>query len=424
MGEWTLLRRDGAQIPVEINLRRLADGRLLGIARDITTRRQMENSMKVAVEAATSASRAKSEFLANMSHEIRTPLNAVLGFAELLAQSRLDPEQAEYLTMIRDSGTMLLTLLNDILDLSKIEAQQMRLENVGFDLEPFIEGVLRMAAARFDPARVRLLYAMDRMLPRRLVGDPTRLRQIFINLLGNAAKFTPAGWVRLSVEDVPSSGLPPGTRLLRGTVRDTGIGVTQDKIQQIFRPFVQADASITRRYGGTGLGLAITLHLVRMMGGEISAGSPQGGGAEFVFTVRLREAPEQPVAAPAVGAGRKVWIVSDHAAAREAFEGLCGDRGFAIRPLGYGEALEELERGGKPAVDLLIWDADTPAGRLRENWVRLAQMRAGARLRVLGIQSAAQDMNTTGVFDTCLAQPILRSELVGALSELIGHTSA
>ncbi len=285
--ELTARSRDGVRTVVSFNATTFydRDRTLQGVfasARDVTERKRVEVELQKAKSAAESASRTKSDFLASMSHEIRTPMNALMGIADLLARTPLSAEQDKYVQIFRRAGDNLLNLINDILDLSKVEASQLELEMMGFSLDELLDKVMEMITPQTEEKGLTLECDIDPDVPRALVGDPTRLRQVLLNLLGNAIKFTESGTVTLKVTRDDNLAVPTA---LRFAVSDTGIGIASEKLPRVFERFTQADSSTTRRFGGSGLGLTISKRLVELMGGRIWAQSTVDVGSVFTFAV-------------------------------------------------------------------------------------------------------------------------------------------
>jgi len=300
--------------------------------RDITEKKEAAIAMAQAKEEAEEANRSKSVFLANMSHEIRTPLNAIIGFSELLQESVENQEQREFADTIRESGSALLDIINNILDVSKIEARKIVLEHVDFDIKQLIESTIRMVQVKAKDKLIKFVFKWDKFLPCHFNGDPTRLRQILLNLISNAVKFTDSGCIRVSVE---STRVPNDQKTdiyqLQFAVEDTGIGIAEDKINHIFDAFQQADASITRHYGGTGLGLTITKRLIELMGGVLEVASKENQGSRFSFSLNLIRAQDNaPIKKPTVSQNKRVLVVDSDAHNRRFLGELCHQVDFTV----------------------------------------------------------------------------------------------
>lgn len=320
---------------------------------DITVQKQYERSLHEAMEAAKAANAAKSEFLANMSHEIRTPLNAVIGLAQLCIQTRLNPQQRDYLDKIASSAQSLLGIINDILDFSKIEANKLELEETNFSLDSVFKNVSTMLSIRALEKNIELLFDVPPSLPEQLVGDPLRLGQILTNLTNNAVKFTERGEVVIAVEELERA---TDIIRLRFTVRDTGIGIPAEQLSQLFRSFTQVDSSTTRKYGGTGLGLVICKRLVEMMGGEIRVQSTVHQGTSFAFELSLRMASSRPASRQMIANCRnlRALIVDDNRTSCQILEQQLQALELQTEAVHSGE--EALRRVGRGAFDLVLID--------------------------------------------------------------------
>lgn len=321
--ELNLIRKDGStfwgrMLGKAVDASDLSKG-AIWIIEDFTERRRREELLEHARIEAEAASRAKSDFLANMSHEIRTPMNAVIGFTSLMLDSELSPSQREFATSIHVAGEALLTLINDLLDFSKIEAGKMELENIEFDLRTTFDETLDIVAEKAANKRVELVCLVQPSVPERVLGDPGRLRQVLLNLVNNAIKFTDSGSIVVRTQVLPSLDADSGLTRIRVEVLDSGIGIPADVLPRLFSAFSQADASTTRKFGGTGLGLSICKRLIEAMGGEIGVQSQVGEGACFWFELPLRvvASAERKPSFPIELRGRRVMVVDDNAVNRE-----------------------------------------------------------------------------------------------------------
>jgi two-component system sensor histidine kinase/response regulator len=353
-GEWAWIKTVGS-----VTERDAAGNstRLIGIHIDVSEAHRAQDELATAKDDAVRANKAKGNFLATMSHEIRTPMNAIIGLSHLLGRTQLTPRQSDYLDKLQTASHGLLAIINDILDFSKIEAGKLSIESVAFDIDDLLRNVTAVIAPKTREKGLELVVACDPAAPQRLVSDPLRLSQILTNLLSNAAKFTEAGEVVLRIGSRP---LDEGRVTLEFEVTDTGIGMSADQIAALFRPFAQADASISRRFGGTGLGLAITSEFANLLGGQIEVESQPGAGSVFRFS-----APVAVEAQPGVDrtessiVGKNVLIVDDCAAAREAAGAIIRHAGAAAEAMASGaEALQRLKVGAQ--FDFILLDHKMP----------------------------------------------------------------
>ena len=381
---------------------------------------------------AEEATKAKSEFLANMSHELRTPMNAIVGFCDLLRKTSLDKKQKEYMGVLHSSGQLLCSVVNGVLDFSKLESGSVVLEEIDFNLRYLVKDVIDIMSVRINKDTVKIYLDVDKDLPQNFKGDPTKLRQVLLNLMSNALKFTSQGEIRVIVGKEQTN--PDGGITVQFTVKDTGVGMSQDGLKHVFQPFQQADITTTRKYGGTGLGLAITKSIVEAMGGEIRVKSEEGRGSEFIFSIKLREGESvaqkeiYPISTERLE-GLKVLIVDDNHLSREILKKLCVSLKMEVVALEHSgfSALGELntlhQQNNLP--DLIFSDIRMEG---MDGFELVEKIRADKKycdIKIVTVSSEAYDGQANKArakgFDGYLSKPFNNPELVHVVTTVFGH---
>ena len=431
-------RKDGSQLLGLVSARTVTlDGvvHVISVTRDITERKQYERNLEKAREAAEAANRAKSEFLSNMSHEIRTPLNGIMGMAQLLAYTPLNSEQAEYLDTIKISSESLLSLINDVLDLSKIEAGKIELERRDFSLRRSISDVISTQISLIHSKKLGITTDIPAATPDILCGDQLRLKQILLNLLGNAIKFTDTGGIRIFVASTESRN---NSLLLTVGVTDSGIGISPAAMEKIFKPFVQADESTTRQYGGTGLGLAICTRLTVLMGGRIWAESTEGVGSTFFIQIPCgvnnviaepceRKSSTKPRPLGAMPALR-ILVVDDQNINRLFAGSLLEKAGHSITMAVNGS--DALEKWASEAFDVILMDIQMPimGGIEATREIRRKEHECGGYIPIIAVTARALHDEREAImcqgFDGYLAKPIVVDALLCEIQRCLQNSFA
>ncbi len=422
-------RKDGSVFWVSlsaISQNSIGGQQYIVITTDITEKREMQIALHKAKAAAEAATEAKSEFLAHMSHEIRTPMNAIIGLSHLAAKGSLPPKQQDYLVKIQSSANTLMRIINDILDISKIEAGKLEIETIPFKLSQMLNNIANIFFQRAEEKGLKIRFETDGNVPQDLRGDPLRIGQILTNLIGNSLKFTQTGEIVVSTS---LDSKDAENAILRFSVRDTGIGMTEEQRQKLFQPFAQADSSITRKHGGTGLGLIISKQLLERMGGHIGVESLPGKGSTFTFTIAAGLQTEIPLAAKRDLLHKrrlKVLVADDNSHDREVMLQMLRDLSCDVTAVESGRAVLQALEQEDNALDLVVLDWRMPdldgfetARRIRNN-MRVPRPPKIFMITAFGREEAMLQARQMGL-DAFLVKPVNSSMLFDALAEAFGR---